>query len=111
MLEIPKTKQRTNETKDKPKRGAMVSLPYVKGISQPLARIFKQRGVTVFHKPFNTQRRQLVRPKDTTPKQNRTGVVYEVTWKTCIKSYIGGNLKNTGKKDRGTQKVIIFGDT
>ena len=99
MMEIPKKKQDENREEVKTKnKGPMVGLPYMKGISEPLARIFKGHGVTIFHKPINTLRRQLVHPKDTTPKMNKTGVVYEIQCKTCKGCYIGETGRTLGKR-------------
>merc|ERR1712121_568552 len=66
-----------------------VGLPYVRGTSEKLARIFKNHGVGTFHKPFNTLRSILVHPKDKTPDEKKCGVIYEVQCPSCPERYVG----------------------
>ena len=74
--------KRENDTKTK----GMVVLPYVRGASEKLARIFKKRGIVTAMKPHSTLKSLLVHPKDKTdPKEG----VYTIDCKGCDKKYIG----------------------
>ena len=64
----------------------MVVLPYVSGLSEKLARIFKKRGIVTAMKPQSTLKSFLVHPKDKTdPKEG----VYTIDCKGCDKKYVG----------------------
>ena len=87
--------QKYKNKSDNPKNTAgdqariSVGLPYVRGTSEKLARIFKNHGVGTYHKPFNTLRSILVHPKDKTPDAKKCGVVYEVQCPQCPEQYVG----------------------
>ena len=52
------------------KNKGMVVLPYVRGVSEELARIYKKRQIASAMKPHSTLRTLLVHPKDKTdPKE------------------------------------------
>jgi len=95
-----KTTQRaTQNPKGTAKKGGSsysVPLPYVQGVSEQLARVFKKQGVGTYHKPFNTIRQQLVHPKDPTAKEKKCGVVYKFQCKDCEEDYIGGMARPFG---------------
>ena len=66
-----------------------VPLPYVNGLSEELQRIFKDHGVATYHKPGNTLRSILVKPKDKSNTAQICNCVYNITCKDCQKHYIG----------------------
>ena len=72
----------------------MVTIPYVKGISEALQRIFKKYNVATTMRPLSTLRSMLVHPKDKISLEDSTGVVYQIPWKDCDKVYVG----ETGSK-------------
>ena len=92
--EPPKEIQQDRESRKQPPIG----LPYIKGISEPLQRIFKKHGVAIYHKPINTLRQMLVHPKDKTNKEQKTGVVYKIDCITCKGTYIGETARTLGKR-------------
>ncbi|XP_072050079.1 uncharacterized protein [Amphiura filiformis] len=55
-----------------------VVLPYVKGTSEALRRIFGTYGIRVCFKPTQTLRQLLVSPKDKTEKKDITGPIYYI---------------------------------
>ena len=100
ILEIPK-KGNNKDQKQKEKgtnKSQPIGIPYIKGISEPLARVFTKHGLKVYHKPINTLRSMLVHPKDITSKFNRSGVVYEVKCQTCNNTYVGETGRTLGKR-------------
>ena len=70
-------------------RSYAVQLPYVKGLTEPLRRIYKQYGASSYVRPSNTLRQQLVRAKDPIPKTRVTGPVYHILCLTCEADYVG----------------------
>ncbi len=64
-------------------------LPYIKGVSEQLRRIFKRYEVPAYFKPIHTIRQQLVRPKDPLPKERICGPVYHIPCTGCDAAYIG----------------------
>ena len=71
-----------DDVKSKP----MVVLPYVSGLSEKLARIFRKRGTVTAMKPHSTLKSLLVQPKDKTdPKEG----VYNIDCKGCDEKYMG----------------------
>ena len=64
----------------------MVVLPYVSGVSEKLARIFKKRKISSAKKPNTKLRALLVHPKvKTDPKEG----VYTIDCTGCEKKYVG----------------------
>ena len=69
--------------------------PYISGLSEQLQRVFRSHGIPLYHKPFNTIRSLLVRPKDKS-KEKQYGVVYHVTCSECDMEYIGEMARMLG---------------
>ena len=99
VLALPKPKNRENNTTTSTTpetRKYPVALPYIKGLSEQLQRIFKQHGVNIYHKPFNTLRSQLVNPKDKPDKLKKCGIIYCVKCDVCDAEYIGETARTLG---------------
>ena len=94
----------TSNTKDSAKKKTtsgkeqckgLVVLPYIKGVSEALKRIFGNYGVRVCFKPTQTLRQFLVAPKDKTEKKDITGPIYYIPCQgktskgRCTEDYIG----------------------
>jgi hypothetical protein len=90
-LKLPKKKQKsdTNTGERTNKKNYPVGLPYITGLSENLQRLFSNHGVNTYHKPSNTIRSLLVKPKDKLPKESQCGVVYHIPCPDCKKEYIG----------------------
>ena len=67
----------------------MAVVPYVKGFSEKVQRIYKRHGIQCALKPSNTLRSMLVRPKDPRPKLDTSDVVYRIPCSSCDQPYIG----------------------
>jgi hypothetical protein len=85
-------------------RSPQVGLPYVKNLSEKLQRIYRKHGVGVFHKPTNTLRSMLVRPKHKTAPMNKCGVIYKLNCDSCKKEYIGETGRAIGTRLKEHQK-------
>ena len=100
-FEIPKRKQETNKN-EQPTRSNQqkipVGIPYISGLSEKLQRIFRSHGIPSYHKPQNTLRSLLVRPKDKTPKEKQCGLIYSFTCKECETEYIGETARSLGTR-------------
>ena len=100
-FKLPRKKEKKKEDSDKDSTSAKkfpVALPYVKGLSEQLQRVFKTHDVPTFHKPFNTLRSLLVRPKDKSEKEKQCGLVYSIKCKSCEKEYIGETARSLGTR-------------
>ena len=69
-------------------------IPYIKGTSDTIRRVFNKYNVNVSFKPHQTLRRLLVHPKDKTKKAEVCGAIYRVkcggsTNNSCKEDYIG----------------------
>jgi hypothetical protein len=93
MLDIPRKKNFTpNPATHQQAGGARqlpIAIPYIKGLSERLQRVFRDHGVSIYHKPHNTIRQSLVSPKDKLGKMNKDNAIYEITCGHCEQSYIG----------------------
>jgi hypothetical protein len=88
MFKTPKCKKNANQHQAQ-KTIKQVDIPYVQGLSENLQTIFKKRRIGIIHKPFNTIRSIIVKPKDKTPQLDMCGAVYEITCPTCKETYVG----------------------
>ena len=85
---------KTNNDSDNKSKGQVV-IPYIKGTSEALRRIYGKYGIRTYFKPTHTLRQLLVSPKDKTEKKDTEGPVYRIpcqgqtTRGQCKDSYIG----------------------
>ena len=85
----PRKKKDSSANNNPTNRRINVPLPYIRGISEKLNRIFRDHGVNAYHKPINTIRSFLVHPKDKTPDCDKCGVVYKINCSDCKDTYVG----------------------
>ena len=85
-----------------------VALPYVKGVSEKIARVLLINNVKVGFKPLNPLRTQFPRPKDKpSPEQTRC-VVYKVSCLDCDFAYYGQTDRALNSKhDRNSQNKTL----
>ena len=72
-----------------PRPRGHVTLPYVGGLTEPIARLMRKAGVSAHARPHSTLRSLLVNPKDKDEPQDKCGVVYHLSCKDCDAQYIG----------------------
>ena len=96
MLDIPQKKHHQPAGKSavggphgESQRPKLVAIPYCRGLSEKCQRIFRTHGVTTYHKPWNTLRQELVRPKDRIDKFKKCHTVYQISCEQCNSSYVG----------------------
>ena len=73
-----------------------ISLPYIKGLSENVACLFRSNGIPSYYKPTNTIKNHLVKPKDQTPKEKQCGLVYDIKCFNCNQYCIGETGRNLG---------------
>ena len=66
-----------------------VSLPYIRGTSETIARILKPFYIRIAHKPTRTLRHLLTNVKDKDDPKDRQRTVYRIRCNDCNGTYIG----------------------
>ncbi len=79
-----------SDTERKVNKGLVV-LPYIQGLTETLARVYKSYGIQTCIKPTTTLRQELVSPKDKVLKQDVIGAIYMILCEDnyCSDFYIG----------------------
>ena len=82
-------------------RKSFASLPYIKGVTEPLTRVLKKYDISVTNKPMNTLQQQFPAPKFRPAPDLQTNVVYKIPCANCSWCYIGetGRAFNTRRKE------------
>ena len=88
IFDLPKKKDRKKDQSKESGRKVSAGMPYVRGTSETLSRIFRSHGVNMFHKPFNSIRSQVMKVKDKTDMLKKCGVIYGIECE-CKNNYIG----------------------
>ncbi|XP_078580142.1 uncharacterized protein LOC144864161 [Branchiostoma floridae x Branchiostoma japonicum] len=98
--QVQQQSNRTEQKKDKKKREetskGRVTLPYIKGITEPLERIFRRHNIATAVKPKTTLRNLLVHPKDKLQDTVKTGCIYRIPCMGCDQVYIGETGRTFG---------------
>ena len=71
-----KSKRKKEKNMDQPQTKSMVTIRYVRGVSEALQRTFRRHGIATAMKPHKTLKQLLVHPKDKCTAQDSVGVVY-----------------------------------
>ena len=82
-----------------------VTIPYIKGISEPISRILSSVGVRPAMKPTNTLKQSLVRPKDRDNTLDQSGVVYQITYEDCPAQYVGQTGRHLRERIKEHQRA------
>ena len=65
------------------------TLPYIKGITEPLSRTLRKHNIKVYNKPLRTLQREFPTAKHKPPIEEQTNVFYKIPCKDCSWNYIG----------------------
>jgi len=100
MFKIPSKKARNNSDSGShhTQRKPNIGMPYVRGTSEALQRIFTDHGVNLYHWPTNSLHQQLTHVKDRTDKLQKCGVVYHIKCEQCEHDYIGKTARMLGTR-------------
>ena len=84
---------------------AVLSLPYIKGVTEPLTRILNNNGVRATTRLVKTLQQEFASPKSRPPSDRQTNVVYKIPCADCTRNYIGetGRCLHTRKKGTHTK--------
>ncbi|CAN8032985.1 unnamed protein product, partial [Ixodes persulcatus] len=94
IADTQKHMQRGRESVSREKNASIVSIPYVRGVSDAVRRALRPLGIQTVFKPHYTLANVFPKPKDRTPADVQSGVVYKVQCGDCDATYIG----ETGRK-------------
>ena len=92
----------TSTTNTTPTSNTFVVLPYVRGVSEKLFRVLRNKGLKVECKPMNVLRVCFPRPKDKPSAAQSRGVVYKIVCSDCDFVYYGRTYRaalQTRKKE------------
>ena len=80
---------------------SFASLPYIKGVTEPLTRVLKKHEITVVNKPLKTLQQEFPIQKSRPPLTLQPDIVYKIPCGNCSWSYIGetGRSFATRKKE------------
>ena len=87
-------------------RGPVITLPYVRGLSEAVRRVLTPLGLRVSFRPNTTLKQLLVRPKDRTPTEELAGVAYQAHCASCPASYVGQTGRCLGKRMKEHRKAV-----
>ena len=102
----PARKRPTDDQSQSP----VVTVPYVRDLSEAVQRVLTPLGVRVSFHPNTTLRQLLVRPKDCIPTEELAGVVYEVPCAECRATYVGQTSRCLEKRMKEHRKAVESGD-
>ena len=85
-----RTKTKDKDSADEARKDSFwISLPYMRGLSEPVARVLRPLGINVAHRAEQWKWRLCKEIKDQLPMNKRKGVVYSIECDECRAIYIG----------------------
>ena len=87
-----------------------VVLPYMKGVTEHLQRVFKKHDIKLNAKAGYTVRNTVVSPKDSLDMCKWCGVVYACDCEVCSKLYVGEMGRSVGERVEEHTKFLAKGD-
>ena len=86
------------------------TIPYIRGTSETIARIFQLYNIRVAHKPITTLRRLLTDVKDKDKPEERQGAVQKIKCCDCQASYFGETGRNLSTRLTEHKRATRNGD-
>ena len=83
-----------------------VGVPYVKGLSEQLQRLFKKQNINIYHQPWNTLRQRHVHPKDQVEIGKKCDVVYQIQCSDCDSTYVGETSRSFATRFKEHTKIM-----
>ena len=88
-----------------------ISLPYIPGTSETLKRVFSSHKINCAFYSKETLRKQLSKPKDKVPINDRNNIIYKIPCNDCNASYIGETKRPFGVRKKEHQGNVKNGQT
>ena len=101
-LTLPPHEQETSKV--------VVTLPYIRYLSESIRRILTPLGICTCFRPHQTLRRTLVHLKDRVEPDHRAGVVYKIPCRSCTKVYIGQTGCTLEHRLKVHRRALVSGD-
>ena len=99
-----------NETNTNLTPNTTVTIPYIKGTSEIIARILQPYNIRVAHRPITTLRKLLTNVKDKDQPRDRQGAVYKIKCCDCQATYIGETGRNLNTRLTEHRRATRNGD-
>ena len=87
-----------------------VTIPYIKGTFEIIARMLQPYNIRVIHRPINTLRKLLTTVKDKDQPRDRQEAVYKIKCCDCQATYIGETGKNLNARLTEHRRATRKGD-
>ena len=84
--------------------------PYIRGLSEKIAKVCAPLGVKPVFRPKRTLKRELMQVKSRTPEQKQTGVVYKIPCKECPEVYVGETKRTLKVRLSEHRQAVKRGD-
>ena len=81
-------------------RNLRITLPYIQGTSEAIARHMRKNGIQVHFKPHVKLRNLLVAPKDKTVLRKKCNTVYHIKCNDCDAHYVGETERPVGVREK-----------
>ena len=88
------------------KSRGMVTIPYVKRLSEAFSRILKTYRICTAVRPHTTLRNLLLHPKDRISDEEKPEVVYKIPCKYCERVYVGETGRPLGARVKEHRKEV-----
>ena len=99
-----------NETNTNLTPTTTVTIPYIKGTSEIIARILQPYNIRVAHRSITTLRKLLTNVKDKDQPRDRQGAVYKIKCCDCQATYIGETGRNLNTRLTEHRRATRNGD-
>ena len=106
MKEHRNKKKNKNQSVLGKKMDTQVMVPYVKGMSEACARIYRKYGAPTVMRPYQTIRNLVVHPKDRLDKEETSECVYSIPCESCDKINVGETGRNLGVRMKEHRKEV-----